>query len=858
MPLYKNQTNLAGQGKFAPGVTYYAGIRAPVPAAPRIEKGQYSFNIDLSPIADAYVDSQKLEASKYEAEAERNLRIDLANMEDKRYRDLEAIRDAREREMHAEDLELNKQQLEENKWKNRSDRDLKLRELALKKEKEEKSAENRAKYVSETKNKFEREINKIKERLAQHPDNYSMEQAKDDAFNLFDRYSDVYSEYFDPKWGREELDANGLGWKNMIKAQDDKEYNMAKADEDEYQNVKTSVPSLQKMSDGDARALVTTTSKQINTYLDAKRLYENATNEEQRVAARQRMIQSGVGFTKANILNNLYDFATQPHLDTDLTNYNIAYNNLRNKSINQLSASSMDRLTAERFFDTAAYELDIPGWLERNKNFFKESEDVYKNLTTYMITNGKFQYVMDFPILQNMMALGIDPGAVYEKNPDKFVGIYDQVNAVSDLGKNVTYNENTKTWSVEQNGRTFEYTNQEAADIKNEYKIDDTRTALTRDAAIRARNMPKMREDGYATGDNVTQAVKGAYQELLKPGQVKNDADAEIVAGNIEATGFRSIAGQCMKYTDTKEAAVQCVNFSYVPQLLRDTSLRTKAFQVANSTSVLGGEKKIGFKIHDGSQFELGFTDDNTDITNDNYNHLKSLEKDLNSRTNIPVESKIYFLQSINGLQDMQYLPNGYRGTFKTDGNVLQKAMSGVTAADASIAKVNTGEKPNQNLFQGVGDVIDTDSIVEFKDQLPQRVEQDVKKLTFKRVEDPSDNPFNQDNYPLVDNGNETASGVKAMIITQDDVAYIIPTMWDGESHSKEEAVERFATTHKHFGGYESIEAAEVAEKIMHKYHDVAAKRFLSEKQHQEYMKTQPYWKQLIESFGMAEFKETE
>ena len=378
MPLYNEQTNLAGQGKFAPGVTYYAGIRAPVPAAPRIEKGQYSFNIDMSPIADAYISSKELEVKKYEAEADRAFRQGLAEMEDKRYRDLEAIRDAREREMHAEDLELNRQQLEENIWKNRSDRDLKLRELAQKKEKEEKSAENRAKYVAETKNKFEREINKIKERLNQHPDNYSMEQGKEDAFNLFDRFSDVYSEFFDPKWGREELDANGLGWKNKVAAQDDKEYNMAKAEEDEYKNITKNVPSIQRMSDGDARALVATTTKQIRSYFDAKSVYENATTEDQRKAARQQMIQSGVGFTKANILNNMYDFVTRQHLDTDLTNYVIEYNNLRNASINQLATSTMDRLTAERYFDLAAYELDIPGWLERNKNFFKESEDTYK------------------------------------------------------------------------------------------------------------------------------------------------------------------------------------------------------------------------------------------------------------------------------------------------------------------------------------------------------------------------------------------------------------------------------------------------------------------------------------------------
>ena len=95
MPLYQNQTNLAGQGKFAPSVSYYAGIRAPVPSAPSLPKQEASFNIDLSRIGDAMIASKEsetrlglaaveMEQNLRNAERDRQLKIDLANLEQDR------------------------------------------------------------------------------------------------------------------------------------------------------------------------------------------------------------------------------------------------------------------------------------------------------------------------------------------------------------------------------------------------------------------------------------------------------------------------------------------------------------------------------------------------------------------------------------------------------------------------------------------------------------------------------------------------------------------------------------------------------------------------------------------------------
>lgn len=93
MPLYNQATNLQGRGNFAPGVTYYAGIKAPKAPDITLPKGQYSFNINLDSIGRAMSqmsrDKAALESDKFkfelqqkekaEAAAEKQLKLDLSN-----------------------------------------------------------------------------------------------------------------------------------------------------------------------------------------------------------------------------------------------------------------------------------------------------------------------------------------------------------------------------------------------------------------------------------------------------------------------------------------------------------------------------------------------------------------------------------------------------------------------------------------------------------------------------------------------------------------------------------------------------------------------------------------------------------
>lgn len=92
MALYQQQTTLQGNGK-APTVSYYAGIKAPTPAAPSVPKGEYKFNIDLQSIGNAMIQASRdkketelgiakinaAEREKAEIAAEKQLKIDTSN-----------------------------------------------------------------------------------------------------------------------------------------------------------------------------------------------------------------------------------------------------------------------------------------------------------------------------------------------------------------------------------------------------------------------------------------------------------------------------------------------------------------------------------------------------------------------------------------------------------------------------------------------------------------------------------------------------------------------------------------------------------------------------------------------------------
>jgi hypothetical protein len=691
MPLYKQATNLQGRGNFAPGVTYYAGIKAPTPAAPSLPKGNYNFNIDLTPIGDAFIHSQELEAKKLEGEADREFRLGLAEMEDARMRELEAMRDAREREFHADDVDYNNKKLAIDSYNAWSTRDLGLRRLELDKEKEKNSKENKEGLRRAVMSDFDGRLQSIYNRLDQQPNTYSREQAQEDVYNLFNTFRNVYPDLIDVSSLHTAADRYGLGFKAAGESQIDMDKERYKADYENFKAMKEAVPSLKTMNPNKSYQLVVQASKDVDLYREAEATVRSPwTTDEQRATAMDNMHNSGIDMAKINVLSRISAFASTPLNPTDRTNYVADYQALRTESINNLSRI-MPRNLAEGYVDVALVRMNARGFLQSYNKMHKTSADVANNVLENQVNQKQLEYFIDIPQYQQMLSLGINLGQVAAGNPKDVFKIEKLAQSLMNRDNNITFDTKSRTY-VDSNSNV-RYSPEDAVTAMNITGVKDPEAALSIISARRMRNAPTLVDQGLADSTLINDTTKTASYMYTKPGQISTLSDVETVRRNVESLNIGEQYLKCKRHTGTDEAAQTCVILSHLPRLLIDRNLINQTFQIANSTSIMGNPKAIGYKVStDGTQLELGFTDDGVDWTADNINHLKDLEKTLNAKHDVPVETKISFIKLFKNTKDLQYVPNSYKGTFITEGNTVQKALSATTEADRKISQLHDEE----------------------------------------------------------------------------------------------------------------------------------------------------------------------
>lgn len=683
MPLYNQQTNLAGQGRFSPGVTYYAGIRAPVPAAPRIEKGQYSFNIDTAPLANAYISSKELEVKKYEAEADRAFRQGLAEMEDKRYRDLEALKDAREREFHADDVDYKNKSLEIEQYKALSNYDIELRKLLADKEKaaSASSTENDKKLASTILNDFDIYARKASLKIQQDP-TYTRQRASEDVYNYGTTLQSEYADILDQSKMADISKRYGFGFGGIQQANENIQKDIEEAKEKDYLTIKSST-SLQNRPDTVARTIYDEVDNQLNSFMHYKDIMGSPyTSEDQRKAAYNQMRNSGVNLAKYSILNNLYEFANQPIDKANYSNVVQYLAGLRNKSVKGLS-SSMSLQEANEYYDIAERKLGVRAFADSYIEYHKKSAEVADNIASDMLNNTNLENLGRIDWYRNMKAIGVRP---VDMDPAAAADLGKQITAV--INSNVTFDEESKTYSYK--GR--QYSAQEVGSFMEIYDVKDPFTAVTIAATTAARNMPSLREEGLATGEDVNNASYAELAHLTAPGQIRTPRDLETVRNNLESVDLEEQYRQCKRHVDTKEATINCINMSQFFYLLGDKVLEKNIFNVAHATSVLGSEHSVGFK-YNGNNVELGYIDDNVDASDENLNNLASLQKRLNMYPNIGVEAKLMYIRSFNGLSQTRYVGNNYEGTFKQSPNLLQKILGNITRADMTISQAHNNKE---------------------------------------------------------------------------------------------------------------------------------------------------------------------
>jgi hypothetical protein len=681
MPLYNQATTLnTGRGNFAPSVTYYAGIKAPDQPAVHLPRQNASFNIDLRPIGDAIIRTQELEIKKQDAEAERAFRQSLADQEDKRYRDLEALRDAREREFHTDDYNQRQRQLEIDEYKALSNYDIELRKLLREEEKDKK--DNDKKLANTLITKADEFIRKAYLRMEQDP-SYTREKAQDDVYNYISNIESYYPDIVDPAKLADTASRYTFGFGGSKKAAEEAQYNEANALENQFQAAKEQVPGLRNRPDPQARKMYQDTVTQIDTFQRYKKIVNNPyTSLQQKEIAFSEMQNAGINMARLGTLNKIYEFATKEVRPGDYTNYTILEASLRNSVVNSL-ASSMEYKDAQDYYNIAKERMGVNAFLESYNQYHKTNAEETDNIATDMLNTINGEYLFTIPAWRAYKALGGNVNSIVQTDPLFAKNLGNQILGIV-KSNGVTYNENTKTYTYQNK----EYTTADVIEAQRLYGVSDPYSAVTLAAVAEAKNMPTMVEQGLATDENVNDSIDAEFSLVLKPGQISTSEDATVVLNNLRSSGFRENLLWCRKRTGTKDGTRRCMTAVGVEKQLDDSLLTDYTRALSNTKSSFGFPDPIGIKLTSGNGIELGFIDNRINISDDNFKVLNRLVNRLNSsHSDVSQDAKIAHLRLYDGLANIPVLDSSYTGPFLTKPSETQKDYGKVFEMDKNISE---------------------------------------------------------------------------------------------------------------------------------------------------------------------------
>lgn len=686
MPLQKKATTLSsGRGNFAPSVTYYAGIKAPNQPAVHLPRQDASFNIDLRPIGDAIIRTQELEIKKQDAEAERAFRQSLADQEDKRYRDIEALRDARERDFHTDDYNQKQRQLEIDEYNALSNYDIELRKLLREEEKDkiESVTDNDKKLSNSLMNEADIYIRKAQLRTQQDP-SYTREMAQDDVYNYVTSLQSNYPEYIDQAKMSDTISRYGFGFGGNKEAAEKAQFNEANALENQYQAAKEQIPGLRNRPDAQARKMYQDTIAQIDAYQKYKKIIDNPyTSLQQKEIAFSDMKNAGINMARLGTLNKIYEFATKEVRSGDYTNYTALETSLRNSVVNSL-ASSVEYKDAQDYYDIAKERMGVNAFLESYNQYHKTNAEVTDNITTDMLNTINGEYLFTIPAWRVYKALGGNVNSIVQTDPLFARNLGNQVLSIV-KSNGVTYNENTKTYTYQNK----EYTITDVLEAQRLYGVSDPYAAVTLAAVAEAKNMPTMVEQGLATDDNVNDSIDTEFSLVTKPGQISTAEDATTVLNNLRSSGFRENLLWCRKRTGTKDGTRFCMTAIGLEKQLNDSLLTDYTRALSNTKSSFGLPDTIGIKLTNGNGIELGFIDNRINISDDNFKVLNRVVNRLNSsHSDVSQDAKIAHLRLFDGLKNIPVLDSSYTGPFITKPAVEQKMMGKVFETDKKISQV--------------------------------------------------------------------------------------------------------------------------------------------------------------------------
>lgn len=826
MPLYNQATNLSGGGN-APSVSYYAGIKAPKAPDITLPKATGGFNIDLSRIGDAMIAAKEsetrlglaaveMEENLRNAERDRQFKLDLLEKE-------QAYEDARQDKKLAMDWQIAKL--------NNSTELEKLKYTKSKAVKDERNA--RLEEVLESDEELLNAWRDFKHDPVKYGDNFDI--VKNQAIS---RAVNATGGTF--AHGYDYLTKKGYGGKpysieSAIEKQkkiDEEAYNVSKT------GAQTAFPELYAQDPNEAMNNWTNLNETIGKVKYWQNYYESHQGEPELQSIAMKQIQGSaenlvislaLDDVKA-VMNNIRDTEDPGAMLLQMKNHSIA-------TISQATGLSPSKVGG--IVDEVYRQSNIENTVKEITTTQEGTTNWQKNAWTTAVNSGRRELLENgSTYLQAYMLVGEIPGFTQLLAQDKMdIATVVSAELLGQVSPNAPENGGGYTYTYRGQSTTF--TAEQLKDLSNKAGInftDQSQVALWAGGQLFKGqglagliNKDKITPSAAVevidkTIDHATGVVDGNYDKLTNKDFTQLDKNIKLNCSpegvcpvesmlenikNLEdgprkemlLTKGNSIqARRRMAYlNDEKTMAEFDSNFNYVKnrENITGEQLATLLGQDYNANPKLWNslklkDTKVTYQV-EGDKVKLGVWQNGW---------LKvggtELEKSMNYVTDFMTN---------NGISVDEQL--GYIKTFIPDAIELSQADNSWFNKAITVIQDNT---------LGLAGKLETLAMSKATEKWN---EEDVQALEINRVEPATDNPYSEEAYPLVENKDGTVSGVKNIIKEFDGVHYIIPTMWKGEEHTENEAIERFLKTHRHFGGYKTANDALNAEEVMHKYHEL-------------------------------------
>lgn len=614
MALYNNATNLQSQGRFAPGANYRADIKEPKKKVDALPKARSVFNIDLQSIGNAMIRSAELETKMQQDELARQDKLYMFNREQQLVED-----------EFAADVALKEQEMEDLRNYRAADLAVKREgnwlsyQASMSKDKKTSSGKDQTPYHD-----YNQRLFKLSQKWEQN--NTPMSQRRIEAARLD---NEIFQQY-DPS----EVNFNtlnsirenyGVASVGLRKANEEIEYNQAKADEEAFQNTREKSPWLQNMSYTDARAKYNTMETQTQAFMKYMATLNSAeSTQAEKDAAFETMTKTGVNLSKYGILNKLYNSVTSGQMNG--ANPLMFKQALIQDTTNDFIRAGVDPLQARDMSQYAVDSMGVDRFVKDKLELAKTSKEYSENIASALLADNKTESILNIPGYATFSNFSPVIQQNYLENERKAGG-----NFLSSINGYIALNTSPtkaikETGDIIINSKTISQEDYKA--MQDATGLRDPMSAAFAYYYSTGKQTVENRYSNMSTDKQLVDVSNNLLQTSIQNSLSDNPDYQSIIEGNIIQAA--SVQKGAMDACENSEDKAIC-KLNYESTVL--FSNRDVKESITNLLNIEGawGAAPIYYKIN-GNSIELEYSSESHFMTDEPYKKLHDVVKNLNKQ----------------------------------------------------------------------------------------------------------------------------------------------------------------------------------------------------------------------------------